>query len=281
VRQMADSTATRLPRLIVTDLDGTFLMPDGTVSDVNRRAVLAAQSAGIPVLFATGRPTRWLEVIQDLPGAHSTVIASNGAVLYDQSTSTVLDRICLDPHTTSWAVERIRRRVPGVAFALESGNRFGHEENYVVLRAAAANTGVYVASAEEMAAAGDHVKMLVQHAELSSDELLAKVRDSVGDALTLTHSAFVRPQVGERGLVEISAPGVSKATMLARCCEDVGVAASDVAGFGDMPNDLDMLSWVGMPHVVANAHPLLLESYPVVPANVDSGVGRTILGWLS
>jgi Cof subfamily protein (haloacid dehalogenase superfamily) len=278
---MPTSAPAKRPRLIVTDLDGTFLLPDGTVSDLNREAVLAAQDAGIPVLFATGRPTRWLEVIQDLPGAHSVVIASNGAVLYDQATSTVLDRICLEPETTSWAVEQIRRSVPGAAFALESGDRFGHDENYVVLRAAAGDATAYVASAEEMSAAGGHVKMLVQHGNLTSDELLAKVRDSVGDALTLTHSAMVRPHAGERGLVEISAPGVNKASMLARCCRDVGVSAPDVAGFGDMPNDLDMLTWVGMPHAVANAHPLLLEIYPVVPANVDSGVGRTILGWLS
>src|ERR671921_258981 len=47
---------TGVPQLIVTDLDGTFLSPDGTVSEQNRAAVLAAQDVGIPVLFATGRP---------------------------------------------------------------------------------------------------------------------------------------------------------------------------------------------------------------------------------
>ncbi len=48
-----------------------------------------------------------------------------------------------------------------------------------------------------------------------------------------------------------------------------------------MPNDVDMLSWVGMPHVVANAHPALRAlDFPVVPGNAESGVGRTILGWL-
>src|ERR671933_1888465 len=83
-----------VPQLIVSDLDGTFLSPDGTVSDQNRAAVLAAQDVGIPVVFATGRPVRWLDVIRDLPGAHPTVIASNGAVLYDLGADTVLDRVC-------------------------------------------------------------------------------------------------------------------------------------------------------------------------------------------
>ncbi len=69
------------PRLVATDLDGTFLSPDGGVSAENRAAVQAAQEAGTYVVFVTGRPVRWLDVIQDLPGAHPTVIASNGAVL--------------------------------------------------------------------------------------------------------------------------------------------------------------------------------------------------------
>jgi hydroxymethylpyrimidine pyrophosphatase-like HAD family hydrolase len=49
-----------------------------------------------------------------------------------------------------------------------------------------------------------------------------------------------------------------------------------------MPNDVSMLSWVGMPRVVANAHPALLAlGFPVVPANHDSGVGTTILDWVA
>ena len=80
----------------------------------------------------------------------------------------------------------------------------------------------------------------------------------------------------------VSGPGVSKASMLARCCARLGIDAADVAAFGDMPNDVAMLSWAGLPHVVANAHPVLLEGpYRVVPTNAESGVGRTILEWVA
>src|ERR671921_1983969 len=111
---------TGVPQLIVTDLDGTFLSPDGTVSEQNRAAVLAAQDVGIPVLFATGRPVRWLDVIRDLPGAHPTVIASNGAALYDLGAGTLVDRICIEPETALAAVVSIREQVPDVRFAFES-----------------------------------------------------------------------------------------------------------------------------------------------------------------
>ncbi len=267
----------RAPRLIVSDLDGTFLSPDGTVSELNSAAVLAAQSAGIPVLFATGRPVRWLDVIRDLPGAHPTVISSNGALLYDLGAGEVLDRVFIDPEVALAAVSRLRAVLPGTAFGFESGLRFGHEPAYQILRAGAgAQPWIFTGPVEEIVHTEPFVKMLVQHAVVAPDALLERVREVVGDTLTVTHSS-----TGTVGLVEVSGPGVSKASMLRRCCARLGVAARDVAAFGDMPNDLEMLGWVGMPHVVANAHPLLLElEVPVVPANSDSGVGRTIRGWL-
>jgi Cof subfamily protein (haloacid dehalogenase superfamily) len=271
-----DVAADRVPRLVVTDLDGTFLSPDGTVSEQNRAAVLAAQGVGIPVLFATGRPVRWLDVVRDLPGAHPTVIASNGAVLYDLGSGELLDRVCVDPAAALDAVRAVRQAVPDAAFAFESGSRFGHEPGYQVWRSdTREDPALFTGPAEEIAHTEPFVKMLVQSRARESDQLLADVRAVVGDRLTVTHSA--NPGTG---LVEVSGPGVSKASMLARCCARLGVDAADVAAFGDMPNDLAMLSWAGLPHVVANAHPVLLAgSYRVVPTNAESGVGRTIAAW--
>lgn len=273
---MHSAAASGPPRLIATDLDGTFLSPDGTVSEVNSAAVLAAQRAGVPVLFATGRPVRWLDVIRDLPGAHPTVIASNGAVLYDLGAGRMIDRICLTATLALQAVQEIRAAVPGSRFAFESGTRFGFEPEYASwAKDDGTDPAIITGPAEEIAAEGEFVKMLVQHPDLSADGLLERVREVLAGRLTATHSAH-----GAVGLVELSAPGVSKASMLRRCCERLDVEAFEVAAFGDMPNDVDMLQWVGMPRVMANAHPALLSGpFPVVPSNIDSGVGRTILEW--
>lgn len=268
---------TGTPQLIATDLDGTFLSPDGSVSAENSAAVLAAQQAGIPVVIATGRPVRWLDVIKDLPGAHPTVIASNGAVLYDLGTREVLDRICLPPEVTLTAIRQLREQIPGASFAFESGTRFGYEPSYRTLVADdGSDPALYSGPAEDIARTGDHVKMLVQCHNTPPDDLLDTVRTVVGTTLTATHSA-----ARGFGLVEVSAAGVSKASMLQRTCARLGVDARDVAAFGDMPNDVDMLAWVGMPYVVANGHPALhAMDFGRAPGNHESGVGRTIMGWL-
>ena len=79
------------------------------------------------MVFATGRPVRWLDVIRHLPGAHPIVIASNGAALYDLGAGELIDRICIDREVALDAASLVRAAVPGVAFAFESGTRFGYE----------------------------------------------------------------------------------------------------------------------------------------------------------
>ena len=262
----------RTPKLIATDLDGTFLSPDSSVSAENSSAVLAAQEAGVTVVFATGRPIRWLEVIRGLPGAHPTVIASNGAALYDAAADELVDRITIDSAAALDAVARIRRVVDDVRFAFESGTRFGHEPHYTTWEPTDGSDPDIFSGPVETIVHEDLVKVLVQSPALDSDELLSRVGRVLGDRLSVTHSS-----ARGYGLVEISARGVDKGAMLARVCARMGIDAADVAAFGDMPNDLSMLTWVGQPYVVANAHPALLaQGFATVPPNSESGVGQTI-----
>ena len=47
------------PRLVATDLDGTLLRSDRTVSARTAATLVRAHDAGLPVVFVTGRPLRW------------------------------------------------------------------------------------------------------------------------------------------------------------------------------------------------------------------------------
>ena len=52
-------------RMLASDLDGTLLRSDNTVSQATRDALAAAESAGLVVAFVTGRPPRWLHRGED------------------------------------------------------------------------------------------------------------------------------------------------------------------------------------------------------------------------
>jgi hydroxymethylpyrimidine pyrophosphatase-like HAD family hydrolase len=86
---------------------------------------------------------------------------------------------------------------------------------------------------------------------LDPDEFMRRARAAAGQYAEITRSS---------PMLEISAPGVSKATALARWCAERGVTADEVVAFGDMPNDLPMLAWAGTAYAVANAHPQVLAA---------------------
>ena len=257
----------RRPRLVVTDLDGTFLSPDGSISPLNRAAAARAAELDIPFVVATGRPIRWLGVLADLDAAHPLVIASNGAVLWDLAERAVVEHHALSPVCLAEVVGRLRAGLDGAYLGVETVAGFRCEPGTPVIAAGDTVTSDLLGTPEPV------LKVLGFHAELSSAELTTRAAALVGDLATVTHSAVEVP-----GVVEISAAGVSKASALVGLCDRLGIAAWEVAAFGDMPNDAAMLAWAGQPHVVGNAHPSLLASgFAVVGSHAESGVGRRVL----
>jgi hydroxymethylpyrimidine pyrophosphatase-like HAD family hydrolase len=116
------------------------------------------------------------------------------------------------------------------------------------------------------------LKVLARHEELAPQEFWAVAEEAVGERLVITWSSGT-------SLLEMSAPGVTKATTLALLCERLGIERSEVVAFGDMPNDLPMLSWAGTSYAMANAHPTVLDAADhVAPSNDEDGVARVLAG---
>ncbi len=105
---------------------------------------------------------------------------------------------------------------------------------------------------------------------MAEEQFLVAVGRVVGTRGIVSYS-------GADGLAEISAPGVTKAAALAAWCRRLHVAAADVWAFGDMPNDLPMLTWAGTSFAVANAHPdVLAMADHTCPSNDEDGVAQVL-----
>lgn len=260
------------PRLIATDLDGTFLAADGSVSAPNARAVARAAELGIPFVAVTGRPSRWLGPVAGLPGLHPTVIVSNGAACFDLSSGRHRRVRGIDPAAALSLAADLREAVPGIQFGVENGDSFGCEPDCPSAEREVPGTAVG-ALTTLLDGGAPVLKLLGYHDDLESEALALRAAAACAGRLTLTHSTWR----GRPGLIEFSAAGTDKGAALRDLCADLDIAAADVAAFGDMPNDASMLAWSGHPFVVANAHPsLLMDAYQVVEDNDSSGVGRTV-----
>jgi Cof subfamily protein (haloacid dehalogenase superfamily) len=251
-------------RLVATDIDGTLIHTDGTLS-ARTLSVLAALP--VPAVLVTGRPVRWLRQLYDQMPEPLPAICANGAVVYDPDTDEILRAEPLSVELLLDVTKRLREAVPDIALAveIEDGRSFRYEEAWPVRWEGEHRLVRVLATPEELTSV-PAVKLLVRSATHQPDEFYTLVSETLGDLATATHSS-------SSALVEISAAGVTKAAGLAWLCAREGIAAEDVLAFGDMPNDVPMLSWAGHSVAMANAHPAVREvADEVTLTNDEDGV---------
>ncbi|MDG4862870.1 Cof-type HAD-IIB family hydrolase [Streptomyces sp. T-3] len=281
-RPAADPTApgpapTRPIRLIATDLDGTLLRDDKSVSERTIAALAAAEAAGVEVFFVTGRPARWMDVVSEHVHGHGLAICGNGAAVVDLHGGPGAHRFVkvrpLESETALTVVDILRAAAPGTAFAVERTGGITHELAYPPLTFDAAGT---IAPAEKLLAADTDLadqpvlKLLAHHPELTPDAFLTLARTTIGEHASVTRSS-------PTALLEIAGPGVSKASTLELCCAERGITAAEVVAFGDMPNDIEMLTWAGTSYAMGNAHPdVIAAASGRTVANNEDGVAVVI-----
>ncbi len=118
------------------------------------------------------------------------------------------------------------------------------------------------------------LKTLAYHPTLPLDDFHERARRTAGGNAETTYSTGL-------SLVEFSAPRVTKATTLLAWSGRLGVGSEEIAAFGDMPNDLPMLTAVGHSYAVAIAHPdVLRAARHRAPANDEDGVAQVVEGFV-
>lgn len=237
------------PLLVATDLDGTLLDASGRVSEPTRTVLTELDRRGVPVVFVTGRPIRWMEDLWVDVGGHGLAICSNGGIVYDVAAHEIRSSRAIAGSVLLEVAQRLREQVPGTVFAVETTEGFAREPAYLPRQATSDTVHqITVAPLAELAADGDPcVKLLARHDDREPEAYWRAVDEAVGDLVTVTWSST-------SALVEMSAHGVTKASTLELLCTELGVAAADVVAFGDMPNDIPLLAWAGASYAMAGAH---------------------------
>ena len=255
-----------LPKLIATDLDGTLVRNDDTVSAYTHEVLDRVRAAGIRIVGATGRGPRLTSLTRnDIRVADFLVLAQGGWVL-DQAESSYLLRSRLSGPALAETLIRLEAEVGRLSVMVEA-----LEHNDAPLWGDYDPTWRYPVVVERRPRAdcltGDVIKAFARSFDHHVDELLEIARRIVPTEVA---------SVTQAGLdyVEICPANVNKGTGLAVVAESVGVDPQDVLVFGDMPNDLPMFAWAGWSRVaVANAHPSLMAvADEVTLSNDEDGV---------
>lgn len=263
------------PRLVATDLDGTLLRSTGEVSPRARAAMAACWDAGIPFVGATGRGPRLLDSVRAVLDDRGVAVLAQGGYVVDLERDEVLRTVGLPRAQAAAVIERIEAVAGPLLIAVEDAAEQAAARR--PLRVQHGFNWPYPEPSQllprgRVLPPGPVLKVFLRSASLGQDELLARARGAVDPAeAELTHAGL--------GFIEVLAPGITKATGLAVAIERYGVEWADVLAFGDMPNDVPMLTAVrqsgGRAVAVANAHPAARAAADGLTSGNDAdGVAR-------
>ncbi len=248
-------------------MDGTLIRSDQTASAYSHEVLQRVVDAGVPVVGVTGRGPRLRELSAlDLPMARYLVCAQ-GAYVLDVQANAAISVVRLPAEVARDAIKLLENEVGPVLVTVEAGEHAG-APLYGEAGFAWPFPGAWLEGARDLILRGDLIKVFVKKAELAPNDFLAIARRVLPlELCEVTYAGM--------GFLEICPTGVSKAIGLAAVAERLGVAAADVLAFGDMPNDVPMLTWAGHGVAVANAHEEVLAVVDeVTSSNDDDGVAR-------
>ncbi|MEU5521034.1 HAD family hydrolase [Streptomyces sp. NPDC047860] len=255
-------------RLLATDLDGTLLRDDHSVSRRTRDALVAATAAGAAHIVVTGRAVPWARPILDDLGYTGLAVCGQGAQVYDAGAHRLLTSVTLDRQLAGVALAKIEAEVGPLYLAASRDGLDGEVlvgPGYEVVGALPATP---FTDASDLWTAPLN-KLYIQHPTLTSDEL--------AEAATRTAGGFVTVTMAGEGIVELLPLGLSKATGLSLAARRLGVKAAETIAFGDMPNDLPMFAWSAYGVAMANAHQeLRAEADEVTASNEEDGIAVVV-----
>jgi len=266
------------PKLVATDVDGTLIDDAEKISDRTRAAVHAVVESGTPFVLATGRPPRWIAPVSDQLGYAPFAVCANGAVLYDSAADRVISTAALQVDELKWIAEVASEVLPGCGLAAERVGERAHDAATPQFVSAPGYEHAWLnpdsTELSEQEVIGEPaIKLLVRLAGATSREMAEALAPKLHGLVDVTYSTT-------NGLVEISASGVTKASGLRELARHLGVPHDEIVAFGDMPNDIPMLSMARHGVAMENAHPDAKSVADEVTAtNVEDGVARVLERW--
>ncbi|KAJ3124974.1 hypothetical protein HK098_000694 [Nowakowskiella sp. JEL0407] len=274
---------------IATDLDGTILEhASETISPRILSAFTNAHSTGIKIIIATGRPPRLVRhIIKQLiskidPEKYANnpfyIICGNGSMVFDPHLNSVTKHYPIPASSFYNIITALRSSIDSLVFGTECQLSTCCENNWPDLTNAMDESTTYVDDIRDLVKDRIEVnKLMVLCTESNSWDLIKRVNDvldpDVKNSVSIT--------VSNKYFIEITASGITKGSCLKELCDTLEISQADVVTFGDMPNDVEMLSWSGYGVVVAGAHEEAKSvAKEVVPSVEEDGVAIWIEKYL-
>lgn len=267
----------------LTDLDGTLLRSDATLSDFTVDVINRTLAEGHVFSFATARSLISAKLLVGLIRWTYPVIIYNGALIIDPLSERILNGKFLSNDSTIQILELGRQiGLMPLVFGIEASgmHRVWHEEftNHGQRRFVDSRPGDRRFQIRDPLSLthGDQVIMLTY---IASESELQLFKDHLIETFDgQIHVHFTRDTyLRDCYFLEISHPHANKEEAIKTWASLVGCSPSDVVAFGDNLNDIGLLRVAGQGITVANAHQELKSmANGIIGTNDQDGVAKYI-----
>jgi Cof subfamily protein (haloacid dehalogenase superfamily) len=268
-------------RLIALDIDGTLLDSQWQIPEANRAAIAEATRRGIEVALVTGRRYDFALPVARKIHAPLTMIVNNGALIRTQDGKTHLRHLL--PRSTGQRVLEHTRPWRDCAAVVFDRPR----ENQVMLESLDSDDpmrqGYYNRNREFLAVAKPLENCLTEDPiQVMFSGEVARIREAeaaLRGALFAQEFALAVTIYESRNfsMIDVVNAVCSKGRSLAEWAALRGVPREQILAIGDNHNDLEMLSFAGIPVVMGNSVPELKNfGWHQTSSNDEGGVAAAI-----
>jgi len=268
-------------RLIALDIDGTLLDSRWDLPEANRTAIAEATRRGIEVALVTGRRYDFAMPIARKLDAPLTMICNNGALVRTHDGKTHLRHLL--PRDTAERVLRATlpwREGAGVVFDRPKANQIILE---VIDTDNPIRTTYYNRNREYLSQAVPLESCLIEDPlQVMFSGKVKAMREAEGVLRAAPFAtefglAVTTYKSRDFSMIDVIHPSCSKGSSLAEWAALRGYARDEVMAIGDNHNDLEMLSFAGIPVVMGNSVPELKTfGWHETRTNDEDGVAAAI-----
>jgi Cof subfamily protein (haloacid dehalogenase superfamily) len=243
-------------RLIALDIDGTLLDSRWKLPEANRAAISEATRRGIEVALVTGRRYDFAMPVARELDSPLTMIVSNGALVRTQDGKTHVRNLL--PLETARKVLELTlpwREGVGVIFDRAQANQMmleSFETDDPIRQAYYDRNKEFIGCAKplESCLTEDPLQIMLSGKVQPMREAEATLRDAAfSDEYRLAATVY---ESRDFAMIDVVHPNCSKGAALAEWAAIRGYARGEVMAVGDNHNDMEMLSYAGIPIVMAN-----------------------------
>ena len=270
-------------KLIVTDLDGTFLNTNHvTMPKENIEAFKRAHDMGVKVAIASGRTKILTDyLVEQLPFL-DYLITSNGAITYDLHTGKVVCSTLMS-NTQSVEIFNILKDYNLIYEIYFDGKCYMNDESYAMFDAEHVSPHIHallkdfikpVQSLETLVDGQGIEKLNIL--SLAGEERL-EIEEKVGKVCDVAFASSFPIVKGVNGNLEMTDKNATKGFAVKGLADALGISKENVMCFGDGENDCSMLDFADYSFAMANGNDIAKSTAKfITDTNDNFGVAKAI-----